>query len=188
MTIRPGQRIKPPDQKNNALSLSYLGMIVAVCNAILNLRIKGGKFLISDKNLEIEIDNLSSSSTQTAANCYKVKSVEADYLVCRLWDGTTEVPADVLVAKPHAARQPASETIAGTSYTYTYSDGPDALNDVRESDDGDTTEDQIVTPLWTTDGLIQVFETNFSGVTVDGADLKLIEVGPRCWAKVEAPA
>jgi len=131
-------------------------------------------------------DITGSSASSTA--CYKIKSVSANHLVCRSWDGVNEGAFDVLVAKPHSARQPANETIAGTAYSYTYSAGPDSLNSVRESDDGDTTEDQIVTPLWVENGLIQVFRTNFSGVTVDDSDLKYIEVGPRCWAKIEPPA
>ena len=34
------------------------------------------------------------------------------------------------------------------------------------------------------DGLIAVAEIDYSGVTVDGADLKLIEVSARCWAQI----
>lgn len=117
--------------------------------------------------------------------CYRVKSVAANHLVCHTWDGTTEGAENINVAKPHSARQPVSESLGGTTYNYTYAAGPDAPNSIRTSSDGSTTESQIVTPLWTVDGLIQVAETNFSGVAVSSLDLKLIELSARCWAKIE---
>jgi hypothetical protein len=114
-----------------------------------------------------------------------VKSAEAEYLVCRSWDGTTEGSDDIIVAKPFSARQPASETLLGVTYDYTY-ETADALNDYRNVTGGATIQ-QIVVPVWVVDGLILVAQTSFSGVTYDDTvndpyDLKLIEVSARCWA------
>lgn len=57
MSNYAGQRIPLPQTKgrNNALNVGYLRKIVRVCNAILNLRVKGGKFLISDENSILDL-------------------------------------------------------------------------------------------------------------------------------------
>jgi hypothetical protein len=184
--IWPGLRINPPDNgANNCLSLTYTARIVAVCNAVLNLRLKNGKALISDQNLLLELDAaLAGGSAGGTIQTMRVKSVAANHLVCRSFTSGLEGAVDILVARPFAARQPAAETIAGTTYTYTYSAGPDALNNVRESNDGSTTEDQIVTPLYVADSFVLAAQTDYTGV----ANVTYIEISPRCWAKIEPPA
>lgn len=118
----------------------------------------------------------------------EVPSLE-EYIVCRTWDGTTEGDEDIIVAKHFDARQPASEYLNGVLHSYSYSSF-NAFNDQRESDNGTDVETQIVVPHWQENGLILVARTNFSGVMFDDtinppSDLKLIEVSPRCWAKME---
>lgn len=114
----------------------------------------------------------------------RVKSVTGEYLVCRTWDGTNEGASDINVAKPFNARRPATETIAGVVVNYTYTAGADALNGYRTAVGTGINETQVVVPYWIADGLIAVAEIDYSGVTVDGADLKLIEVSARCWAQI----
>lgn len=114
----------------------------------------------------------------------RVKSVTGEYLVCRTWDGTNEGASDINVAKPFNARRPATETIAGVVVNYTYTAGADALNGYRTAVGTGINETQVVIPYWIADGLIAVAEIDYSGVTVDGADLKLIEVSARCWAQI----
>jgi hypothetical protein len=53
---------------------------------------------------------------------YRVKSVQADYLTCRSWDGTDDGITDVLIAKPMKLRNPATETIDALGVSYTYTD------------------------------------------------------------------
>ena len=119
----------------------------------------------------------------TTGTTYRVKSANGDYLVCRTWDGTTEGASDVKVAKPFDARQIAGETLGGVDFTYSGYTAA-ALNSERVAAFSGGPETQQVTPLWKVDGLIHVAAINFSGVTADGADLKLIEVSSRCWAKI----
>lgn len=116
--------------------------------------------------------------------CYILKQSLANYVIGHSWDGTTEGTEDVLIAKNLHCRQPATATLLGVAYTYTYTIGTDGHNDTRESDDGATTETQMVTPVWVEDDEIWAIAVDYSGVTADGADLKLMEVSPRCWAKV----
>lgn len=188
-----GFRLRRPGPGSNLIQRSYADEFWRALNPLGRMEIEivptgKPKVIYSDGRtvFKFPLSALTGSGSGSLA-CYKVKSDGGNYLVCRTWNGTAEGPTDVNVAKPHGARQPASETLGGVTYNYTYSSGPDSLNDQRESDDGSTQEDQIVTPLWTVDGLIQVMQTNFSGVTVSSADLKLIEVSARCWAKIEAP-
>ncbi len=121
---------------------------------------------------------------------YRVKSKLGDVLTCRTWDGTTEGDTDVLVAVNRNSRQLDSETINSITYTYTaYTDVGDGINETRNANDGTDNETQIVTPMWTADGEIDVLRTNYSGVLDgDSADIKLIEVSARCWARVSDPA
>ena len=185
-SIHKGQRIPLPTQKLNFLSLSYSALVVKVCNAVLNLRLKNGTALISDHNIDLDIERAIADGGDAGGplQCMMVKSVSADYLTCHTYNGT-EGTTDILVAKPHAARQPLIATYGGVTYTYTYSAGPDSLNSERESDDGSTAEDQIVTPMWYSDELIQVARTDYSGVTVADVPITYIEVSPKCWAKIE---
>lgn len=61
--IRPGYVIPPPSQQENFLSLSYAGLVVAVCNAFLNLKVKGGKFSLSENNAVLELDDETTSES-----------------------------------------------------------------------------------------------------------------------------
>lgn len=115
---------------------------------------------------------------------YRVKSRTGEYLVCRTWDGTTEGSTDVKVAKSFSCRRPTTETLGGVAITYAYTNGSDSLNDSRTATGTGVSETQMVVPYWTVDGVIAVATIAYSGVTADGADLKLIEVSARCWAQV----
>lgn len=101
MIIRPGQRIKLPDQKHNALSLSYLSQIVAVCNAILNLRVKGGQFFLGSNNSELQIEE-STSATSNAVPGLPWQITEVDATTIQVSAGNVFVSGlpgrDVAVA------------------------------------------------------------------------------------------
>lgn len=141
--------------------------------------------LYSDNDITLRVPGASSQSTGSARLAtYRVKSVptESEYLVCRTWDGTNEGAIDINVAKPFEARQPASETLAGVVVSYVYSAGPDGLNDFRQATGTDIDEQQIVIPYWYVNCLIKVASINYTGVSVSGSPLTLIEVSSRCWA------
>jgi hypothetical protein len=133
--------------------------------------------------------------TNFSLSLYRLKSVEDNYLVGRAWDGTTEGDTDVYIAKRPETREVPSAILYGVTYNYTYLAGPDALNYSRVSDNGATTEAQLVTPPWELDGLIFASPVPFSGVLAHAiptdsqsplVDLKLMDTSPRCWAKPEA--
>lgn len=115
---------------------------------------------------------------------YRVKSRLGDILTCRTFDGTTEGSSDVLVAVPLDARSVNSETLDGTTFTYTYSPATD-LNRSRTNNSGEL---QQVVPLWREDGLIVAAPVNYPGSLWDGEEtddeVKLIEVSSRCWARI----
>lgn len=73
----------------------------------------------------------------------RVKAVYPDYLKCRTWDGTTEGPVDLYVAKPFTLRVTGWEgkTRDGISYSNYTADGQQ-----RYATDGQDTETQLLTP------------------------------------------
>lgn len=113
-----------------------------------------------------------------------VKSRNGDYLVCRSYSNGSIGTTDINVAVPFDARSLASETLDGVAFSYSYSGAATLLNRTRAASYSGATETQQVTPLWKVDGLIRVVPIDYSGVSVDGADLKLIEDSSRCWARL----
>jgi hypothetical protein len=109
----------------------------------------------------------------------RFKSVQADHIVCRFWDGTTESDTDVLVARQPQLRN--SLTSEGP-FTYTYTTFTE-----READDGVDTETQVVVPEYIVDQEVRVWLVSGNpGVTVAGApdeDLIFEEATTRMWAK-----
>jgi len=92
MIIWPGKQIDQPSDERNCLSKEYTAELVAVCNAILNLKFKGGaKITISDKGMLIDLDNLlngTASSTSSADHPWKITLQDtADGRTFRVGDG-----------------------------------------------------------------------------------------------------
>lgn len=88
----PGRQIPWPDQKHNCLSLEYTRAIVSVCNAILNLRVKGGEFLISDNNALLLLDQVTGGSSGGVPGLpWQISSVS---------DGVIQVSAGVVIVRP----------------------------------------------------------------------------------------
>jgi hypothetical protein len=67
-SIHGGMQIPLPNDKMNFLSKRYGGVVIKVCNAILNAKLKDGKYLISDKNLLLELDAIASSASITTSD------------------------------------------------------------------------------------------------------------------------
>ena len=130
---------------------------------------------------QIILTNLSGGG---GVNPYRLKAMFNDYLVCRSWDGLGDGPTDIYIAKPYKLRNSITqETIAGTTYTYTYGAGPDSLNRIRTTRIGSTViENCLVTPEWLLNDLIY----GIGAVTlVAGAPTVLMLNDGRAWA-VEA--
>lgn len=115
---------------------------------------------------------------------FRLKSVAANHLVCRTWDGTTEGTADVLVAKSFLLRNSiVSRTIDALTISYTY-----ATTTEREADDGSNTETQVVVPHFVVNDLIYAsFATTL--VTVADVPLTLMDNNRdgRAWARQYNP-
>lgn len=131
---------------------------------------------------------------------FRLKSVPAwsalkpsNYVVARTWDGTTEGTTDIYIAKNVETRQPASETIAGELWTYTYSTGADSNNQYRTAVHSGVNETQIVTPYWICDttesSIIFAMGARNTGVIKDEDEateeaLLWLLITSRCWAKI----
>lgn len=124
-----------------------------------------------------------------SVSTYRIVSVESDHYVCHTWDEATltEGSSEVLIARPWEHRNSIlSEEIAGTTYDYTYTTTTE-----RESDDGSTTETQVIVPyiILHEDGdnptVICAIECN-TGVEVEGSPVTLLDinVAGRAWAMV----
>lgn len=135
--------------------------------------------------LDINADGRVWERTAAQVSQYRIKSVGADHLVCRTWDGTTEGTLDLLVAKPYLLRRTPFDGQTRDGITYTYS------SDIaREADDGSTTETQVVVPSWVADDIIYATREVQGGVEAEGGGEELFWVDDnrdgRAWAK-EAP-
>lgn len=126
------------------------------------------------------------------AGHYRVKTIAADYLVCREWGGTNSTTddgnADVYVARDPELRQ--------TSYdgrTLAFSSDGDAFTAVyaytsatkRTKTVGGTAEVQVIVPYYKTD---ETVITAIDAVTEvedpNGAKIGLLEITQRAWAKL----
>lgn len=134
---------------------------------------------------------------------FRLKSVPAwsaqqpsNYVVARTYDGTTEGDTDIYIAKNVETRQPASETIAGELWNYTYGTGADANNQYRTavygSGGSQISESQVVTPYWicdtTSSSIIFAARAGATGVIKDEGEeteerLTWLLITSRCWAK-----
>jgi hypothetical protein len=103
----------------------------------------------------------------------------ADYFSAYAFDGGVTSGTEFNVAKSIPGRMPALSVIEGVTFSYTYVD-----DSHRTSDDGETTEDQVMFPRFAVGDTAWYAAVNVSGVTVSGADLKKIEVNTaREWVK-----
>jgi hypothetical protein len=133
---------------------------------------------------------------------YRLKSVEADYLICWKSNGTTDTEGDVKIAKAFELRESltfdalydiADPDVQQWYCGLTYANSDFEGNRIQYADDTGglgTAETRYVQPIWQPDvTLIVALPIDYSGVTVDGADLKLIDanVAGRVWAKEFAP-
>jgi hypothetical protein len=131
---------------------------------------------------------LATASLDSGGGCFrfKLKSVQADYLTCRTWDGTTEGSTDIYIAKPPKLRHVASESLVGTTWTYTYSAETGYEDGKRSASDGTNTEKQVVIPVYVIgDEIFASTPDNGTDVTVSATELTYLDlnVDGRAWAR-----
>lgn len=132
-----------------------------------------------------------SSAAGSSVTQYRLKSVQNDYLVCRLFDGTTEGDDDVSIAKPFELRYTGwhgvtitypLESVIGTSQAVTYSYQTSTYRIAN------TTEHQGIRPIYVPNQSIiyAASVTNGTGVSDTTGEISLIDlnVAGRAWAKI----
>jgi hypothetical protein len=166
---------------------------VALLRAFANPTIERGEsdaVILADGNLKIIIGNTAATSpgAGSGAQMYHLKSVQADYVTARSWDGMTEGATDVYIAKePWARSSWTGWTIMGVAHIYGYTATPmDSLNVVRSDYDGASSEDQIIVPPWCADEIIFAIPAVTDIMTVGGISVlvALLLVGRTAvWAR-----
>lgn len=113
---------------------------------------------------------------------FRLKSVAADHLVCREFDGTTEGSTDVLVAKVQELRNSIlSDNFDGNIVTYSYH--PSTVQ--RTAIWSGNSAIQIVAPPWVVNRLIWAISCDHTGVFVNNVELKYLELNQgRGWIRV----
>lgn len=119
---------------------------------------------------------------------FRVKSVQGDYMTCRTWDGTTEGGSDIYVAKPPKLRHSVtSESIEGTTVSYTYGSRSNNEDGYRTATAGGVDITEIVMPVYIdNDEIFAVKPDNGTDVTVSSVELVYLDlnVDGRCWGQV----
>ncbi len=111
---------------------------------------------------------------------HRFKSMGADHIVCRTWDGTTEGSTDVNIAKPPALWfSVASETLRGTPITYT---AYNTTNQSRTATRASGSETQLITRAYEVNDIIWAISCK-TFVTVASVELTLQDnnVNARAW-------
>lgn len=131
---------------------------------------------------------LATAALDSGGGCFrfKLKSVSADYLTCRTWDGATEGGTDVYIAKAPKLRHVGSESIAGTTWNYTYSAESGYEDGKRVASDGTNSEKQVVIPVYIIgDEIFASTPDAGTDVTVGADELTFLDlnVDGRAWAR-----
>ena len=109
----------PNPVSGTSLQAGWLARLWSAVRANRLLPGLGYKLKYSSLGTLIEIEPSRGGQAANPARRYLVKSVEADYVVCRTWDGTTEGSVDVKVAKPpHLRHSLTSQVINGVTVSY----------------------------------------------------------------------
>ena len=102
-----------------------------------------------------------------------------DYLGVKKFDGTDLTGDEFMVAKSLPSRMVDSEDVDEVTFSYTYVD-----DNYRTSNDGTTTEAQVMFQRFKVDAIVWVSAVDFSGVSHDDGDIKFMEVNTaREWTK-----
>lgn len=173
--------------------------IVDFCNALKHITVKRSpsakvdKVVYSSSGITIFLGGnvAGSGSGSGELQTYRVKSKTGDVLYCRTWDAdtSTEGTSVIEIATNFESRQLSSEVTGLGTFTYSAYAAADSFNKTRNSNDGSSDETQMVTPLWYENCIISACAITSTGVVgTGGADIKIIEVSSRCWAKVQEEA
>lgn len=129
----------------------------------------------------------------------RVKAVYSTYLVCRIWDGATEVPIDYYVAKPpHLRWYPSAwpgMSIEGNAVTFTWAARANNIDGQRTAaQSGQTSQTEIIVPIWqwgTNDtgsgtGILGGYDEIWACEPIGGTGV--ITITETAWSGAAAPA
>jgi hypothetical protein len=168
-----------------------MNRIVRRVNALSLLRVRRGSsdaFFLGDDEAVLQIKRSGGDAgSSIGTERFRLKSVQANYLTCRPWDGATELAIDVLIAKPYQLREalPSPRTEAGTAYTLTYTTGIDSNNRKRIKTAGSLAETQLVAPVWVVNDEIYSIESDTGVVDGSGKPItRLMVCEARQWTTI----
>jgi hypothetical protein len=113
--------------------------------------------------------------------------MQDNYLVCRKWNGSTDGPADINIAKPPELKfSVTSETIDGVVYNYSgYS--KTAQTRVSTAAGGGTPENEVIVPRYLVNSIIYAIAAPTFVQTIDVPPKPIafldLNVGGRAWSE-----
>jgi hypothetical protein len=157
--------------------------LVDCLNPLMNIVMKEGATndaLLTDANLILQIKSGSGSGSGSGgAVQLRYKSMQADYIVCRTWDGATEGSTDINIAKPYLLRASAftspatlERTVAGITCTLS---AWNSTNQTRTVASSNGTGTERVSPMYVANDLIYAVSCDHTGVTVSNVELTLLD-------------
>ena len=203
----------PGDKGPSPFSAGTMNIFSRAVSSLLGMKVVRGdtdRVFVSEGNVVVQLSKKAEASSGGSPERFIVKSIQADYLTCRTWDGTTQGLVDVLIAKPPLLRNktPAkfADTYGATAITitvaYTYAATfvrRTAVASVYPTGLGATYEDEIqdVDPPYNiyenvTDSVylypeIWAVKTGKkTGVVVSGSDVDYLDLNldGRVWATI----
>lgn len=173
------------------LNSEDMNRIVRRVNALSLLKVRLGSsnaFFVGENEVVLQLKRSGSAGdSSSGTERFRLKSVQANYLTCRPWDGATELAIDVLIAKPYMLREslPSPRTEGGTAYTLTYTAGIDSNNRKRLKTTGGITETQLVAPVWVVNDEIYSIEADTGVVDGSGKPItRLMGFEARQWTTI----
>lgn len=183
--------MQPPDElRDSSRPSNWLNKLLAFARSCQIVEGIGYRINRSHRGTSLEI--LPGKGGGSTIKQYRLKSIEGDFLTCRTWDGTTEGTEDIYIARdPELRRTPfEGQSIAynsdGDSFTATYAY---SSNTKRTKTVSGVAEVQVIVPYYKTDFtvILAAASANKTGVTdPDDADIYLVELTQRAWAKLES--
>lgn len=184
--------MQPPDElRDGSRGAGWLNKLRAWC---LSTRlVEGIGYRLNQTSRGVSLEILPGEGGGGKAKNYRVKSIAADYLVCRTWGGTNNTAddgeTDIYIARDPELRKTRYNgrsinfSSDGDAFTasYTYSS-----NTKRTKTVNGTAEVQAIVPYYKTDEtVITAIEAVTEVDDATGKKIKLLEVTQRAWAKIE---
>lgn len=183
--------MQPPDElRDGSRGAGWLNKLRAW--TISTRLVEGIGYRMNQTSRGVSLEILPGAGGGGKAKHYRVKEILPDYLRCRTWGGTNNIAddgeTDIYVARDIELRRTRYDgrTIAfssdGDSFTAVYAY---ASNTKRTKTVSGTAEVQVIVPYYATDETVITAIPAVTKVTdPDGAQIGLLEITQRAWAKL----